>query len=161
MKVFAVIMIVLLLAAVCAVGYLYFSADLTVRFESCVATDGVTQADYFDQLKSQVESKTFVGTLYSSEPLASADQYQFLTYTVTVQNRSFLTADIVELRLTSKDEDVLLLGDLQQHTVPAGKTDTLTATILTSRDTRTSVREGIVTWYFWGKEFKTVINLQE
>ena len=51
MKPFAVILIILVLAAVVGVGWLYLNANLTVAFDSCIATDGVSQAEYFDRLK--------------------------------------------------------------------------------------------------------------
>ena len=159
MKAVAIILIVLLLAAVCAVCFLYFTANLSIHFESCVATDAVTQVDYFNQMKSQVENKSFVGTIYDSQELGAADQYQFLTYPVSVQNRAFLNADIVELQITPMPGDVLLLGDVQLHSIPGGKTETLTATILTARDVHTIVREGTVTWYFWGKAFSAKLTL--
>ena len=43
MKPFAIILIILVLAAVVGIGWLYFSANLTVTFDTCIATDGVTQ----------------------------------------------------------------------------------------------------------------------
>ena len=61
MKPFAIILIILVLAAVVGIGWLYFSANLTVTFDTCIATDGVTQVDYFDQLKKQVSAGTFIG----------------------------------------------------------------------------------------------------
>ena len=159
MKAAAIILIILVLAAVGAVGYLYLNADLNVQFVSCIATDGISQTEYFDTLKASLASGTFVGTRFSQDEPGTADQYQFLTYTVSVQNRAFLNADIVELQITPMPGDVLLLGDVQLHSIPGGKTETLTATILTARDVHTSVREGTVTWYFWGKAFSAKLTL--
>ena len=50
MKAAAIILIVLVLAAVCAVGYLYLNANLDVRFVSCIATDGIDQLETFNAL---------------------------------------------------------------------------------------------------------------
>ena len=66
MKAAAIILMVLVLAAVGALGFLYLKAELTVRSVSCIATDTVTQPEYFDQLKEQLASSTFVGTRFSS-----------------------------------------------------------------------------------------------
>ena len=158
MKPFAIILIILVLAAVVGVGWLYLNANLTVTFGSCIATEGVTQADFFDQIKKQVSNDSFIGTLYGNKNLQTADQYQFLTYTVNLDNHAFLKADTVEIRITPMQSDVLMLGDEQEHSVPAGKKGTLSATILTSRDNH-SVREGTVTWYFWGIPFSYKITL--
>ena len=53
MKAFAAVLIFLVLLAVAAVGYLYLTANLEVRFDNCIATDGLTQAEYFDGLKKR------------------------------------------------------------------------------------------------------------
>ena len=158
MKPFAIILIILVLAAVVGIGWLYFNANLTVTFDSCIATDGITQAEYFDQLKKQVAGGSFIGTMYGSKDLLSADQYQFLTYTVTLDNHAFLRAEAAEIRITPMQDDILMIGDQQETSVPAGKKGTLSATILTSRGMH-NVREAIVTWYFWGIPFSEKITL--
>ena len=158
MKPFAIVLIILVLAAVAGVGWLYLNANLTVSFESCIATDGVTQADFFDRVKKQVANGSFIGTLYGDQDLQAADQYQFLTYTVSLDNHAFLKAETTEIRITPMQGDVLMLGDEQEHSVPAGKKSTLSATILTSRDNH-SVREGTVSWYFWGIPFSSKLTL--
>ena len=100
MKATAIILIVLVLAAICAVGYLYLNANLDVRFVSCIATDGVSQAEYFETLKKKVDNSAFIGTRYSSEPLGTADQYQFLTYTIHLNNHASLKAEVIEIHIT-------------------------------------------------------------
>ncbi len=158
MKPFAIILIILVLAAVVGIGWLYFSANLTVTFDTCIATDGVTQVDYFDQLKKQVSAGTFIGTRYGSKDLLTADQYKFLTYTVVLDNHAFLKAETAEIRITPMQDDILMIGDQEEHAVPAGKKGTLSATILTDRSAH-SVREATVTWYFWGIPFSSKITL--
>ena len=43
MKPLAIILVILVLAALVGVGYLYFTSNLTVSFSSVVATDPVNQ----------------------------------------------------------------------------------------------------------------------
>ena len=158
MKPFAIILIILVLAAVVGIGWLYFNANLTVVFDSCIATDGVSQAEYFDQLKKQVSGGTFIGTLYGGKDLLTADQYQFLTYTVTLDNHSFLQADVIEIRITPMQGDVLQIGEEIEHSLPSGQKTDLSATILTDRAMH-SVREATVSYYFWGIPFTTKLTL--
>ena len=158
MKVFAVIMILLVLVAVAAIGIFCFSAKIDVRFVSCIATDGVTQVEFFDGMKKQVESGSFTGTRFSGSPLQAADQYQFLTYTVRLDNHAFLKAETIELRITPMDGDVLQLGDENCCDLDSGKQAEVSATILTSR-TMHSVREGTVSYYLWGIPFTEKITL--
>ncbi len=157
MKATAIILIVLVLAGVCGIGYLYLNATLTVTEDSCIATDAMTQEAFFSQLKEQVSGGSFVGTLYGGKELDNADQYQFLTYTLTLDNRTFLNAETVEIQITPMQGDVLQLGETQEHTAPAGRKSSVSATILTSR-TAHSVREVTVTWYCWGIPFSTKLT---
>ena len=158
MRVFAVIMIVLVLAAVIGVGYLYLNARLDIRFDSCIATDGATQAELFSTLKAKLKAQTFIGTLFSNDELGTADQYQFLTYTVHVDNHSFLKAEVMEIRITPMQGDVFQIGDELARDLPSGRQTDLSATILTSREMH-SVREATVTWYFWGIPFTEKMTL--
>jgi len=158
MKAVAIILIVLVLAAVGAIGYLYLKADLTVRFVNCIATEAVTQLDYFEQLKDGIEASTFVGTLYGSRELGTADGYQFLSYTLRLSNHAFLDAEVIEIRITPMEGDVAQIGETQQYRLPAGKEMDLSATILTARGMH-SVREATVTCYFWGIPFTTKLTV--
>ena len=158
MKVFAIFLIVLVLAAVCGIGYLYLTAKLDVRFVSCVATDAVSQLDYFENLNDKLKSSTFTGTRFSSGDLETADHYQFLTYTVRLDNHSFLNAEVIEFRITPMQGDMLQVGDEVQHSLPSGQKADLAAMILTTREMH-SVREATVSYYFWGIPFTTKLTL--
>jgi len=158
MKPLGIILIVLVLAAIAGMGYLYLNANLDIRFEACIATDGVTQLDYFNTLSSKVSSSTFVGTRFTNDDLGAADQYQFLTYTVRFNNRSFLKAEVVEISITPMQGDVLQIGEEAVHDLPSGQQMDLSATILTDR-TMHSVREATVSYYFWGIPFTTKLTL--
>ena len=158
MKAFAVILIVLVLAAVCAVGYLYLNAGLDVRFVSCIATDGVSQVEFFDDLRSRVENGSFTGTRLTNDLPGTADQYQFLTYTVRLDNHSFLNAEVLEIRITPMQGDVLQLETESETDLPAGRQADISATILTDRAMH-SVREATVSYYVWGIPFTEKITL--
>ena len=158
MKPVAIILIVLVLAAVCAVGYLYLNAGLDVRFVSCIATDGVSEAETFDSLKSAIARSTFTGTRFTADEPGTADRYQFLTYTVRLDNHSFLTAEVIEIRVTPMSGDVLQVGDPVQHSLPSGRSADLSTMILTDRGMH-SVREATVSYYFWGIPFTTKLTL--
>ena len=59
MKPLAIILVILVLAALVGVGYLYFTSNLTVSFSSVVATDPVNQTEAFSQIRTAVENETF------------------------------------------------------------------------------------------------------
>ena len=158
MKPLGIILVVLVLAAVIGVGYLYLNAGIDVRFVSCIATDGVTQPEYFDSLKASVANKAFTGTRFTDTELGTADQYQFLTYTVRLDNHSFLRAEVIEIRITPMQGDVLQLGADVAIDLPSGRQADVSATILTDR-TMHSVREAAVSYYIWGIPFTEKITL--
>ena len=149
---------VLVLAAVCAVGYLYLTAHLDVQFVTCIATDAVSQLDYFNDLEARLDSDTFVGIRYASGSLESADHYQFLTYTVRLINHAFLKADVIELHITPMQGDVLQVNSEALHSLPSGQQMDLSSMILTARDMH-SVREATVSYYFWGIPFTSKLTL--
>ena len=158
MKPFAIILIILVLAAVCGIGYVYFTARLDVEFVSCIATDAVSQADYFNSLRSKLSSSSFTGTRFTNDIPDNPEQYQFLTYTVRLDNHAFLKAEVIELRVTPMDGDVLQVGDEAVHDLPSGQKADLSAMILTTRDMH-SVREATVSYYFWGIPFTVKLTL--
>ena len=158
MKKLSILLIVLVIAAVAGIGWLYLSARIDVRFEECIATDGVLQADYLDLVRESVASGAFVGTVFETGDIASADQYQFLSYTVSLNNHSFLDATVPEIRITPMLGDVLVIGDTEERLLPAGKKTELYLTLLTRRDMH-SIREASVSWYVWGIPFTEKITL--
>ena len=129
-----------------------------MSFVSCVATDTLSQLETFDSIRSKISSSTFTGIRFSNEAIGSADQYQFLNYTVRLRNRAFLKAEIIEIRITPMQGDVLQVGDEVPHALSSGKDMDLSAMILTSRDMH-SVREATVSYYFWGIPFTAKLTL--
>lgn len=158
MKKAAVLLILLLLAAIGGIIFLYLTSNISVLYDNCIATDASTQPAYFDQIKAQLSGNTFVGMLFDHTEPESADQYQYLTYTVNITNNAFLDATTAEIRITPMKGDVLQIGDTEEHLLPAHKTSSISATILTAKDAQ-NVREATITWYIWGLPFSEKITL--
>ncbi len=158
MKVLAVLLVIVLVAAVIGVGYLYFSSNLEVTFDSVVATDPVAQADAFTRLKNSLEDDTFIGIVYDASSLSGPENYIFYTWTVHLDNKSFLPVDTVEIQVTPMSGDVLRYGDTAEHILEAKSSGDLSVTMLTARSMH-SVREAVVTWYVWGLPFSTRLTI--
>ena len=152
MKTAAILMLVVCLAALGGVGYLYLTASVTVEPVEVIATDAVTQVETWTQLKSGLADASFVGTLFSREPLTDPESEGFYTYTVRVTNRSFLPVELLELQVTPISGDYLQIGDLTAHDLSAGRSMDLSATILTGKQSH-NVRELTVSYYIWGLPF--------
>ncbi|MCR5297197.1 MAG: hypothetical protein K6E17_07275 [Clostridiales bacterium] len=158
MKAAAIILIILVVLALGAVGFLYATSTLTVSYVDCAAEDPLVQSAYFDQLKNSLANETFIGTRFTKDDLSTADNYVFYTWTVRLTNETFLDAEVAEIQITPMTGDVLQIGDTRQHTIKAKSDGTISATILTNRSMH-SVREAIVTWYFWGLPFSARVTL--
>ena len=158
MKALAIFLVIVLLAAIVGVGYLYFNSNLEISFASVAAVDPVTQQDAFSQLKSSLEAGTFIGTRYDASPLTTPDNYLWYTWTLHLENKSFLKADTIEVQITPMNGDILRYGDTAEYTLDSRMKNDLSVTMLTSRNMH-SVREAIVTWYVWGLPFSTRLTL--
>ena len=64
MKPLAIILVLLVLAAIIGVGWVYFTGNMEISFSEVIATDPLTQPDYFNALNLSLESGTFTGTRY-------------------------------------------------------------------------------------------------
>ena len=111
MKYIAWIMVVLLVASLFGVGYVYLTATMQVEGVSVIAVEAATQPELFESLRLQQQDGLVQGTAYTDAPLTGPEHYQFYTYTVRLKNNCFLTADMVEVQVTPMDGDVLQIGD--------------------------------------------------
>lgn len=152
MKYAAIAAVLLLIACLIGVGYLYLTTNVTVEAIGVVAVEASTQPDLFNQLRQQVEDQSVVGTAFSTAPLGDAENYQFYTYTIRLKNNCFVTADMVEVQVTPMQGDALQLADETARALPARTTGDLGATILTDVNMH-SVRELNISYYMWGVPF--------
>lgn len=154
MKTTAIVMVVVLILSIIGVGYLYMTANLSVEGIGVSATEATAQSDTFSALKRQMQNGTLIGTPFSSAPLGDASNYQFLTFTLRLNNRCFIPADMIEIQITPMEGDVLQMGELTPKLLPGRSVGELSTTILTDINMH-SVREVTITYYMWGMAFST------
>lgn len=152
MKFVAILSVLVLIASLVGIGYLYLTTNVTVEALGVVAVEAAHQPELFDQLRQQVENQSVLGTLYTSQPLGDAANYQFYTYTIRLKNNCFVTADMVEVQVTPMEGDVLQIADTSARALAARSTGDLQATILTDIQMH-SVRELNISYYMWGIPF--------
>ena len=157
MKIAAIITALMLLAGCAFLGWMYMSCTVSLVATQVIATEAADQPETFNQLKEQVADSRMPGTLFRSEDMGEAEDYVFYTYTLRLKNNCFVTADMVEMQVTPQAEDVLQMGATQIHSIPAGSTGEVSATIL-SRSGGHSVREIQVTFYVWGMPFSMKVT---
>ena len=160
MKYFAIITVLILIATLVGVGYMYMNANIFVEAVGVIATDAVSQYELYADLQDQLRLGAVAGTPYiATTELSGPENYQFLTYTVRMRNNTAVPADMVELQVTPMAGDVLQIGSFEDVKLPAGRSVDATATILTDVNMH-SIREVTITYYIWGVPFtmKTTVR---
>lgn len=160
MKYFAIITVLILIATLVGVGYLYMNANVFVEAVGVIATDSVSQYELYEDLRDQLRLGAVAGTPYiAATELSGPENYQFLTYTIRLRNNTSVPADMVELQVTPMAGDVLQIGSFEDVKLPAGRSVDATATILTDVNMH-PIREVTITYYIWGVPFtlKTTVR---
>lgn len=153
MKYVAWILILILVAGIVGVGYVYATAQVVV-----VATgvSGVAASEHealFNDYKRRLENGTVHGTVYQPYLEGEAEDYMFLTYTVRLQNNCFIDADMVEMQVVPWEGlDVLQIGEERPKKLTPRTTGDLSSTVLSKKGNNT-VRQVVVTFYMWGMPF--------
>ena len=160
MKYFAIITVLILIATLVGVGYLYMNANVFVEAVGVIATDAVSQYELYEDLRDQLRLGAVAGTPYiAATELSGPENYHFLTYTIRLRNNTSVPADMVELQVTPMAGDVLQIGSFEDVKLPAGRSVDATATILTDVNMH-PIREVTITYYIWGVPFtmKTTVR---
>ncbi len=152
MKTAGILLLVLCLACMAGTAYLYLTSNLTVTDIRCTACAAEDQAALFQELSRQISANAFTGTPFDTAELRDARDYQFLEYTLSVRNATFLKAELLEIQITPMKGDVLQIGDLSPHDLAPRSKGTLSAVILTPKSMH-NIREITLTYYLGGLPF--------
>ena len=147
-----ILMIALVVLALLLVGYFFLTARVTIAAYKAEGALATQRQELYDEVATQLRQDAFIGTRFSSTPLAAADQYAFITYTLRLSNQCLVPIDMVEVQVVPDPGDLLQIGDLEVHSLDAKSQGDITATILTTKESN-SIRELIVTYYVWGVSF--------
>ena len=136
---------------------LYITADVTVTDISCTAEDAAGREAEFLAIREQARNGIFTGTLFGSAgdgetAPGGAGEYLFYTYTMLVNNNTFLPMKTAEIQVSPMNEDILQLPESRQAMIPPRGQGTVQATILTRKESH-PVRELTLTYYLWGLPF--------
>ena len=149
MKVMAFIMAALLVVAFAGAGYLYSTAGVDVTVEAVTANSCGTLPDTFLRFRTAQESDAVVGTVFSRNTMGNAESYNFVTYSVTVSNHSFLPAQSIAVQIIPQNGDVLQIGDFTDRSLENGQASHYDATMISAAGIDYS-RELRVTYYLFG-----------
>ena len=150
MKTAAIILLVLALVAGGCLGYALFNTNLHVVGKSLEVLPASQRAAEFDALKTAVQRQSLLGTVLKTGEIGAAEDYSYYIYTLRLENKCLIPAEMVEMQIAPIQNDVLFYCDSGGETViPAGETRDVWCVLLTE-GTPHPVRDIYITYYLWG-----------
>lgn len=160
MKIAAIIALVLVLLLGGALVYGLVNTQLQLTPVQAKVIPASEQPAEFERLRKAVEQRSLVGTVFENSLPGTAEEYQLIVYTIAVENRGFLPAEMLELQVSPAAGDVLSFTDLSaQGRLPevdlaAGQKGTVRCVLLTRVGERQhAVRQLFLSYYIWGHPF--------
>lgn len=166
MKQLGIFLIIICIAVIGGIIYLNTTSTVTPFSVSCTVSRLSENAPVRDPLLAQLESGTFTGTVFSSETIASPDDYLVYTWKVRVENRTALPAKGVSIQVTPErydvlqfDMDSLRTGRPAEHQIDPGTFAEFEIGIIVYRQNNPASVESAkthnatVTWYLSGFPF--------
>ena len=149
MKTVAIILTLLVLIAAGCLGYALFNTDLHVVGKSLEVLPAAQRTAEFDALKTAVQRQSLLGTVLKTGEIGAAEDYSYYIYTLRLENKDLVPAEMVELQIAPIENDVLFYCDKKETIIPAGETRDVWCVLLT-QGTPHAVRDIYITYYLWG-----------
>ncbi len=149
MRTFAIVMVIVLIAAGLLVGYGLFNTTLQVIGKDLQSFTAAERPAEFEQIRTMVERDALLGTKLKSGHLGNAENYQYRVYTLRVKNPGLVDARMTEIQIAPMGNDVLYYGETGEVIIEAGKTRDIWCVLLTEGNTH-DVRDMYITYYLWG-----------
>lgn len=149
MKTAAIILLALVLVAAGCLGYALFNTNLHVVGKSLEVLPASQREAEFDALRTAVQRQSLLGTVLKTGEIGPAADYSYYIYTLRLENKCLIPAEMVELQISPIDSDVLFYCDTQETIIPAGETRDVWCVLLT-KGTPHAVRDIYITYYLWG-----------
>ena len=140
---------VLVLAAAGVLGYALFNTNLRVVGKSLEILPAAQRTAEFDALKTAVQRQSLLGTVLKSGEIGAAEDYSYYIYTLRLENKGLVPAEMVEMQISPIASDALFYCDTKETIIPAGETRDVWCVLLTE-GTPHAVRDIFVTYYLWG-----------
>ena len=112
----------------------------------------------YDAVSRAVRGKSLRGVIYHGEALKDADACAFQFFTLQLENRGLLPAEMTELQLTPFAEDVCAYLPAKEVIIPPGGRRDVMITLLTGR-TAPAVRDVTITYYLWGHLYRQRVSV--
>lgn len=158
MKIAAILLLACALVCGGILLYGYANSTLNVTALPVEVTPASQLGEEFARWRTALDHNAVQGTVFSPSAPGGAEDYVFMAFSVQVENRGLLPAEMVELSVAPQPGDVLSFTQAAAQgqdvnwsvDIPSFGHQTL-RTILITRQDMHAVRELYVTYYIWGK----------
>lgn len=123
------------------------------------------QPQEFERLRRAMDTRSLLGTAFVHRLEGDAEDHALVVYTVRLKNNGLLPAEMAELVVAPREQDVLcymegtVQGRLPNITVAPGQTVNLRCVLLTRSQPRVNtVRNLFVSYYIWGNPFQLKVT---
>ncbi len=154
MKILAALVAVVTLIALAAGGYTWYTATLTVTLENAQVISAKDQPEEFARRRAELENNALQGVIFQESMPGNAEEYSFILYTVTIENKCLLPAEMLELQISPAQGDIMSYTQTGATgiTVQPGQTQSVWG-MLVSKAGGYAVRDLYITYYIWGNPF--------
>lgn len=149
MKKTAIFLILAVLIVSGVILYGLFNANLQVIGKDLQVYGANELPDWFEKDKTAVERNALIGTRIRQGEVGNAEDYQYHVYTLRVQNKGLVDAEMVEVQIAPTAGDVLYYGENGKVDIKAGETRDIFCVLLCDKGSH-AVRNIYLTYYLWG-----------
>ncbi len=157
MRVFTCILLLVTLLVGAFLGYCYYGTQMKIVGVAASVTPANEALGTYNEVRQQVSDGVFLGTKYRLDEFAAAEDYEFLTLTVRMENAGFLPMDWVRIEVAPGASDVLQLAATRTPSL-AGNTRSDFSTTLLTRTGGGTARKITVSYYVLGRAFSVVFS---
>ena len=132
--------------------------ELSVAARSVRTVPAQEMKSNYEAVRQAVTNGSLQGVVYHAEALREAEACSFQFFTLSLENRGLLPAEMTELQLTPFSQDICAYLSRQEVIIPPGGKKDVVLTLLTAGASPT-VRDVTVTYYLWGHLYRQKLTL--
>lgn len=158
MRVVAGVLLAIVVLVGAFLGYCYYGAQMQVQAAASTVTPATDATATYNSIVDQLAGGTFLGNAFYEAEMTGAENFQFLTITVRMQNRGLFPMDWIAIEITPNAADVAQLAPERTPSLAANSRGDFSTTILTRAGADTN-RKITVTYYVLGQKLSTTYQM--
>ena len=158
MKKLTILTLVLSLGVACLILWQWTHTELAVAARTVRTVPAAEMKSNYEAVSRAVRNGSLQGIVYHGDALRDAESCSFQFFTLTLENRGFLPAEMTELQLTPFQQDICAYLAREEVIIPPGGKKDVLLTLLTAGPSP-ALRDVTVTYYLWGHLVRQKVTL--